>query len=254
MSCLQGYIAALGMLLSSTLLADDLPVLNAAQYLKPFRAVYKAKYHGVKVTAVRELSQLDDGNYQLRFEADSWIATITEISQFTWLQAPAGKIQLQPVKYEYHREGLGRDRHAYLYFDWSKQQVINDVQNKPWTMKVPLAALDKLSYQLQMRQDLLQNSAFGDYQIADGGSLKNYSFSVIGEEWLDTSVGRLQTLKIERVRAHTAERKTFIWFAPAWDYLIVRLQQWEDGKGYELNLHEAVLNGTTVSGLTTNPD
>ncbi len=252
MASIQHYIAVLSMLLSSVLFASDSPNTVTSGYLKPFRAVYKAKYHGIRVKALRELSELDNGTFQLRFEADSWIATITEISQFTWLSdAGNNKIYLQPLKYEYHREGLGRDRHAYLYFDWAKQRVINDVQNKPWSMDIPLAALDKLSYQLQMRQDLLQKLPLNGYQIADGGSLKHYTFKIAGEEWLDTKVGYLQTLKVERLRDHTEKRKTFIWFAPAWNYMIIRLQHWEDGKGYELNLDEATLDGTAVTGLSS---
>ncbi len=217
-------------------------------HLKPFNAVYKARYHGIGVTAKRELKKLNDHDYQLYFEADSWIAKITEISQFQWRELDNGNFQLQPMRYEYHREGLGRDRHAYLDFDWIARQVKNDVENKPWHMDITDGTLDKLSYQLQLRQDLLQNTDLIGYNIADGGNMKQYSFDIIDEEWLDTPVGKLKTLKVERLRKDSNKRKTYIWFAIDWDYLIVRLQHWEDGKGYELDLHEAEVNGQTVQG------
>lgn len=229
---------ALGLALSFALPAS-------AQLPQPFNATYQAKFKGFGVTATRSLKARDDGQLELRFKADSMFAKINEFSHFNWLDNG----QLQPQRYEYHRTGLGRDRHAQLSFDWAAQQVTNDVQDKAWKMALPAFAQDKLSYQLQLRHDLINGRQDLSYSIADGGRLKSYQFVVLGEEIVQTPLGKIKAVKVKRVRENS-ERQTHIWLAIDWDYLIVRIHQTEkDGKDYEITLADAQVNGARVKGL-----
>ena len=46
-----------------------------------------------------------------------------------------------------------------------------------------------------------------------------------------------------------SNRKTILWFAKDWDYLLVRLYQMEtDGKEYQIMLMEGTIDGKTVTG------
>ncbi|BFM17212.1 hypothetical protein R50073_33950 [Maricurvus nonylphenolicus] len=235
-------VVASASLLATTLIASSHSL--ASQPL-PFEAVYQANYSGLKVTAKRSLKKLPNGNHELRFSAKSWIASIEEFSQFQWNDSG----QLVPQLYEYHRTGLGKDRHAVLTFDWQEGKVTNNVQQKPWSMDVPQATLDKLSYQLQLRNDLLNASPDLQYQVADGGRLKDYSFELMGEEVLQTPIGKVNTVKIKRIRAADKKRITYLWLAQDWNYLVVRLRQQEkDGKHYEINLARAELDGQSLQG------
>jgi len=161
---------------------------------------------------------------------------------------------LKPLEYQYHRSGIGKNRDAILNFDWQQQVVNNNVQAKPWNMDVPMGALDKLLYQLQLKQDLTQAINSGDhhpkftYQIADGGKLKEYQFEVLGEEVLNTPAGRFNTIKAQRVRDHS-RRSTIFWLAPDYNFLLVQFQQLEDGKGFELFLTEAQFDGKSITGF-----
>ncbi|MCW8194334.1 DUF3108 domain-containing protein [Proteobacteria bacterium 005FR1] len=211
---------------------------------KNFEAVYKAKYHGISVTATRSLRTAPDGSKVYEFEAESWIADLKETSVFRWSQND----RIVPIRYRYERTGLGRDREAVLDFDWATNTVINNVERKPWKMEVPLLALDKLSYQLQIRADLINERPLLEYKIADGGRIKEYSFEVLGEEEIDTDAGRFKAVKVKRVRENE-DRQTVFWMAKDWDYLIVRLQQVEDdGASYEIDLNRATLDGKPVEG------
>ena len=170
---------------------------SAAQKPRDFKATYAAKLSGLSVTAVRELKTLANGQQELIFRANSWLASIKESSQFDWND----NLRLVPNRYEYKRKGLGKDRYALLTFDWDNLRVTNNVQNKPWKMAVPPEALDKLSYQLQLRSDLINQVPVLSYAVADGGRLKTYTFEVMGEEVLDTPIGQLNTIKIKRSRS-----------------------------------------------------
>jgi len=210
----------------------------------PFSAHYKAKYRGISIKATRSLKILDDGSQLFAFSADSFIANLKESSHFNW----DGDDFIVPQSYTYARGGLGRDRKAELTFDWSTNKVINDVQRKPWQMDVPAKALDKLSYQLQLRADLLNGKTLAPYQIADGGKLKEYGFEILGEETLATRAGKFQVIKVKRLRKQDDKRQTVIWFAKDWNYLVVRLQQEENDKSYEIDLASATLDGREVKG------
>lgn len=230
------------LLLPATLLAD-------AQLITPpksFEAIYKARYHGISITATRSLQNLEDGSQRLVFHADSWLASLKEISLFRWNEDH----QIRPIRYRYERTGLGRNREAELDFDLVNKRVTNNVQRRPWNMDIPEGVLDKLNYQLQIRADLLSGKPLLHYQIADGGRLKEYSFEVLGEEVVKTSAGRFNAVKIRRLRKdEDDDRSTTFWMARDWDYMIVRLQQKEDDSTYEIDLHEAVLDGKKVKGF-----
>lgn len=218
----------------------------------PFRAVYKAKYKGIPVVAegIRELTKLDDNHYLLTASVKSWLISITEQSAFTW-QPGKGPV---PEEYQYHRRGIGRDRDAILKFDWSTHQVLNDVQSKPWKMTIPDGAMDKLGYQVKMRADLqhyysqaIQKPKLS-YVIADGGRLKTYNFKILGDEYIDTPVGKLDTIKLARFRDND-KRSTIFWLAKDWQFLLVRLEQVASGKGtFNLFLTKATVNGVDVRG------
>lgn len=233
--------ALLFSLLASNLAAEA----SLAQQPKDFVAVYKAKYHGISVTATRSLRSLSDGLQIFSFEADSWLADLTETTVFRWSETD----HIIPIQYVYERNGLGRDREATVHFDWENLSVTNNVERKPWKMKIPVETLDKLSYQLQIRTDMINNKPLLRYQIADGGRLKEYGFEVLGEEEVKTPAGRFRAVKVKRVR-EDEERSTFFWMAKDWDYMIVRLQQQEDdGENYEIDLFKATLDGKEVTGL-----
>ncbi|MFT4798732.1 MAG: hypothetical protein ACJAYE_001962 [Candidatus Azotimanducaceae bacterium] len=223
--------------------ADD---VNSGINPSLFRAVYKADYKGLPISAkgVRELTQDETGRYRLSSKATSIFASITETTEFTIEGS-----EVIPYEYQYHRSGIGKKRDAILSFDWDSGTVLNDVQDKPWRMDVPTGALDKLLYQFKLREDLKAAYASGqpwpdlEYVIADGGKLKNYAFKVVGEEVIDTPLGKMNTIKAARVK-DSRNRESMFWLSLDYDFLLVRFQQLKaDGSGFELHLREAEFAG-----------
>lgn len=229
----------------SQLLTLSLSTLGAcwAAQPQPFRADYKAQFNDITVTATRSLTPLEGGEQLFSFKAETWLATLLESSQFRWSEDST----LVPQKYHYQRSVFGKKRKAILNFNWQKMTVVNNVQEHSWSMSIPLMVQDKLSYQLQLRSDLLNNKSSLKYHIADGGHLKTYLFETMGEEVLNTPVGPLHTIKIKKVNAKGKRRTTYIWMAKNWDFLLVKLQQTErDGKTYSIHLLNAEIAGQQV--------
>lgn len=204
---------------------------------------YKTKLYGFNITVTNRLTQVSNNQYQLLFKFDSMLGSITETSQVNW---DDNKKLVVPQHYVYKRRGLGKDRDADLRFDWSNKTVTNHVQKSNWQMNVLAGVQDKLSYQLQLQQDFIAGKEKFSYKIADGGHLKEYKFEKVGEEILETPLGKVKAVKVKRSRENDA-RVTYAWLAKEWNYLLVRLQQEEKGDSYTIYITKASLNGKPIT-------
>jgi hypothetical protein len=203
-------------------------------FLKPYSAVYSTiwkKGISLKVEGKQTLSKSANNLWHFAFTADSMIASLNESSTFY-----VEDHQIIPTKYEYKSSALGKKRSATLTFDWDKNLVRNDVKDKPWNLAINPKTLDKLSIQLQIRQDLKQGKNEFDYQIADGGYIKNWQFKREKMETIETNLGRVSAIKIIRTDNLEKGKKTSFWFVPKYDYLLVKLEHREDGESYHLDI------------------
>lgn len=218
------------------------PHVIAANAPTTFDNQYKAKLFGFNITVNNRLTQTADNQYELLFKAESMLGSITEQSKLQWNPVQQ---TVSPLHYSYARRSVGKDRTAELSFDWKNKTVTNNVQKTSWQMDITQKVQDKLSYQIQMQQDLLNGGESFTYQIADGGRLKEYKFTIVGDEILDTPLGKVNTIKVKRSREND-ERVTYAWLAKDWNYLLVRLQQEEKGDAYTIYIQKASQDGKAI--------
>lgn len=203
-------------------------------FLKPYSAVYSTVWKkGISLKVEGKQTLIKQGNdaWKFTFTADSLIASLNESAVFYVKDQ-----QIIPTKYQYKSSALGKKRSATLTFDWENNLVRNDVKNKPWNLSISPGTLDKLSIQLQVRQDLKLGKSDFDYQIADGGYIKSWRFKRDKMETINTNLGRLSAIKIIRTDNLEKGKKTSFWFAPSLDYLLVKLEHQEDGESYHLDI------------------
>jgi hypothetical protein len=106
------------------------------------------------------------------------------------------------------------------------------------------ATLDKLLYQIQMMLDLAAGKTELNYQVADGGLMKDYRFAVQADkESLKVPFGNFETIVVTRL---SDDRITTFWCAADLDYLPVKIAH---GKKKEKPV-TAML--TAVTGLPNN--
>lgn len=210
--------------------------------LKPFTAVYAAKFSGFNVTATRKLTTRGS-DWQLDFSVESMFANINEYSRFSIKNG-----QLTPLHYQYHRTGLGKNRHTELDFEPAQRRIINLGNSRYTLTDVPVDIQDMLSYQLQLGLDLAAAKPSLKYAIADGKKIRQYSFRLIAKEQVQTPIGLVNAVKVARVQ-NKAERVTHLWFAPRWNYALIKLTQQEgSGKNYQIILTKLAINGNPVDG------
>lgn len=223
---------------------ETTPQPNTKKPYPEFTAQYNATWKGgwfpINVDAQRSLHYKEDGSAVLKFEADSAIAGLQEISTFRLIDNT-----VQPLQYRYLRTGLFKESDRNQLFDWENKRIINgDTQkvfNGHWHDKVQ----DNLSYNLQASIDLNNGKTQLNYPVFDRSKVKDFTFQMIGYESLKTQVGTLRTVKIEQIeKKKRSKKKTYIWFAKDYDYLLVRLvQEQKDGQTYQIDLTSAEING-----------
>ncbi len=224
----------------------SLPV--SAFELQPFSASYTADWKQLPISgsAERSLKAASNGRWQLEFEASMLVASITEVSTFEY-----NKETFLPYSYRFKRGGLGKSKQIELDFDWSQKQVIGTNRDESIHLPLNRGLLDKSTYQLALQADVANGKTSMSYQVVDGDEVDTYDFRVLGPDRVRTKAGLIDAIQVERVRDPTkSSRKTVLWFAKDWDFLLVRLHQQEtDGKSYQIMLKEGTVNGRTVKGL-----
>ena len=242
-SCLKNLCIFLIFAFYTLSVASQEPIPEGST-LAFFKANYDAVISGFAVQARREYKPLDNGLVELSFKASSWLANLTEISRFTWHQAT-----IQPLFFSSTRDILGIKKASQLDFNHSNKTLTRTVENELDNLAYAERSLDRLSFQLQLQQDLFLDKTNVTYKIVHNQSIKNNQFEIIGKEIITTKAGDLKTLKIKVIRENSS-RITFIWVAIEWQYLLVRLIQLKDNKEqFSIELTDAIVGNQAVSGL-----
>ncbi|TBR41121.1 DUF3108 domain-containing protein [Marinomonas agarivorans] len=231
MLLLVTWLVAFSLSVKATNSDTEAPLPFLAPYSATYSTVWK-KGISLKVKGTQELIKQSDNQWLFLFKAKTFFASLKESSLFQLDE----NNQIQPLAYHYRSSAFGKERQAKLVFDWQKQQVVNDVKNTRWKMTIPESTLDKLSVQLQIRQDIKSKKTDLSYRIADGGLLKTWVFQNLGVEKINTKIGAIEAIKVTRIDNRKKDKYTTFWFSPKHDYLLVKLEHRKKKEFYQLNL------------------
>lgn len=221
-----------------------LHLVNLAHASEPtlFDNTYSAKLYGFNIEVTSRLSARANATYEFYFDANAALGRVTETSQFKWNTKDN---TATPLLYTYKRNGIGKNRDLQLDFDWDKNEVSNSEKKTRLALDASKKIQDSLSYQVQLHQDLLAGKKTFTYFITNGKKVREYKFEIAGEEVLDTPLGKVNCVKVKRIQ-NSDERETYAWFAKDFQYLLVRLQQEENGSAYTIYISKASLNGKAI--------
>jgi len=215
-----------------------------------YEATYLAQALGLSATAYRAQTLVSENTYRLQNRLTltllgASVGTVTESSEFRW-----DGTRIFPLLYRYSQTGLSRREEA-IDFDWSALSALSTLDSETWTLPLQDGVQDKLSYSQSIGHDLGHRGLPEiTYRVADGDEVEEQLYRVSTEEVLDTPLGALNTVKIERVRSGDSQRRTTVWLAIDWHYLLVKLEQ-VNGSGREtsLSLESATVNGEPLRGM-----
>lgn len=215
-----------------------------------FQARYEADAYGITAEAERSLTKIGDNRYRLRNKIEAGmlgntLAELDESSEFDWQEG-----RVIPKSYSYIQSGISQSIEQ-IQFDWEYETALSIEDDESWPIPLEEGVIDKLSYQLQIREYLnsTDETEFR-FQVIDSDEIESHLYGVVAEEIFETELGRLNTVKIERVRDPSDARTTTIWLASDWEYLLVGLVQTDRrGRKVELKIDAATVNGEVVQSL-----
>ena len=228
---LSGLLLLIAMLAATHLHAAMLP---------DFEASYILKRGNLRIGSTTVSLQIDtNGNYL--YESRNWpVKWVSWFLKDQLRESSRGRITadgVRPTSYHYQRTGGSREREDDFVFERKNNTVKNLVSGSTWEIDMPPDTIDNLAYQLGIMLDLQQGKKDMQFNIADDEEIDQDRFSVVGHETLTVPAGTFETVKITKVRKKSKKRQTFIWCAPALNYLPVRIWQREkDGSEYTSNL------------------
>ncbi|WP_211825784.1 DUF3108 domain-containing protein [Kistimonas asteriae] len=236
------------LLLASLLAFAPTTGMAATQAPLAFEASYSATMGNIPMdgTAERKLLRQPDGTWQLTFNAEMLFYSFSEQSRFTLDE----NNRIQPISYQLKKGALGKDRQASVKFDWKRKQADSREDNDQWELAIQPGDLDKISYQLQLQEDMRQGRKDLHYQVVNEDERDDYQFLVENEETLQTPLGPVKTIRLKMQRDNN-KRQTWIWLAKEWNYMLVKLRQVEKNKEYVISLKEASIEGKALEPTHT---
>jgi hypothetical protein len=221
-----------------------------AQSLHLFSSYYQAHTNGMSGVAERHLVQQEDGSYRLNMSLEAKvigfrIGELEQASEFEIIDQ-----RLLPRHYSYLVSGITSKAET-VSFNWDAGVARSSKNEQSWDVELNDQVLDEMTYQLAMSLQLQtsDNTVF-EFDIIDGAEIATLKFRLLGEEILTTPMGRLNTVKVERLREESSRRSTLIWFAKDWHYLLAKIEQVNpSGLRIELELENALVSGEQVTAL-----
>ena len=210
--------------------------------LKPYTAQYTTTARGMSLTLTRELNRDAQGTYTLTNGGKILVAGFHEVAVFD-----LDGQRIIPQSYVYQGTGLVNRRRE-VHFTPGEDTIRSLYKKKWYDLPFSEGTLDRMSQQEQLRLFLVNDPTPREdlqFRIADGRRVKDYELVYVGEEVLDTPLGKVDTLHFKRLH-DDPDRKSDTWLAPGWDYMMVKTVHIEDGKPVEVTLQNGAIDGQAL--------
>ncbi len=155
--------------------------------------------------------------------------------------------RFMPDQYTRHTRVAGIDDRWIAEFDWVSSQVnvIHD-DDERFELAMTGEALDPLSLKLEMRRRLDDLEPDLRFLMVEEDELDAQNFRILRTEWLETSLGCLETTPVEKIRTNS-KRYTRAWHAHELANIEVRVEHGKtDGNHLEMRITELILNDESV--------
>jgi len=137
--------------------------------------------------------------------------------------------RLIPLHYQLDDGTAKGEDDTTIEFDWDTGVARSIYEQQEATLELTSAVHDRLTTDLLVMQSLSADDPLERFQIVEKNAVRDYELTYRGEETVEVPAGRFAAVKYLRQRVGSS-RATLIWFAPAVNYLPVKLEQLKRGK------------------------
>jgi hypothetical protein len=133
-------------------------------------------------------------------------------------------------------------------FDWPTKSLLHKEKKTQGKIPISFGHFDRLSLTQQMRLDLQKGSNKFNYTLVRKGKFKPYHYHVVANEIINIGKGDYNSLLVERLEQDSS-KKTRIWFALDWDFVILKMETFEKNSKKTMVLDQGMLNGNSILPL-----
>jgi hypothetical protein len=238
----------MGVFLNKILLILLLLSLPSGQLLASDWQEYSARYslyRNGKLAGKAEIKLQQDGDrWTMSTEGNGThgLARVLRARDREFVQGRMVDGRFQPQRFERRVAVAGIGNQWTALFDWTADTVTIVNEGKSLKLDLQGQALDGLSLKLELQRRLRAGEDNMQFWLVDEDEIKPQEFRVLPQEMLETSLGCLETIPVERIRSADSTRYTRAWHAPALQYLTVRLEHGKtDGDQMEMRIAELQL-------------
>jgi hypothetical protein len=193
----------------------------------PFVATYTIAWHGVTAgTSTLELRQTAPQVYLYTSTDKAYgifrVAFPHPIRQSSRFRITSGEVQ--PLAFE----AAGAGNEVMAQFDWKSGQVTGMAKGKLLDLKLQAGTQDPLSVQIAIMLKLLARNAPSSFWMLNTDEIDRFQYVRREETTLDTPLGKLHTI-LYTSHQPGSNKTTYLWLAPALDYMPARAEQREKG-------------------------
>lgn len=153
---------------------------------------------------------------------------ISEVSTFNTVETE-DQLELQTQTYQF-RQDKERRRAVDATFDWETKIINHVYRGNEVKDSFTDPVLDRLTVTLLIMNSLRNDFERTELPIFDTGRIKAVEFVASGSESLKTPLGNIETLKVMNRNASGGSRETTTWFAPALNYLPIKIEHHKRGE------------------------
>lgn len=215
---------------------------------EPYSARY-AVYRNGKLQARSEfLFQQQGENWIIKSESvgTHGMAKFMKFRDFEFVEGRFHDDKFRPLRYVHDLKWIGPDQNSAAVFDWENMLVDVTHKGDSRTLELTDGAVDPMSLQLELRERLANPELGMEFMLVEEDELELQQFRMLPEEKIETSLGCLNTIPVEKIR-RSSRRFTRSWHAGDLLFIPVRMEHGKtDGDHMELRITELTIAGTVV--------
>ena len=217
--------------------------------LLPYEARY-AIYRNGRLTGKLEVALERHGDRWIIRSSGSGTHGLARILAASDSEQALGRLlegRFRPDFYTRHTRWAGIDDRWKVEFDWTARRVgiQHDRHDTLWIQMIG-DSLDPLSLKLEMRQRLRRAGQDLRFHMVEEDEIDEQIFRRLPGEWLETSLGCLLTIPVEKIR-HESKRYTRAWHAPDLGFVEVRMEHGKTGGSHhEVRITELALDDIDI--------
>jgi hypothetical protein len=222
---------------------------GAALDWQPFHARYSVYHNGKLIGKSDIVMDFQDLSWTIKSESSGThgLARLLRARENGYVQGHFESRKFMPDRYTQHTRVMGFDKGWTANFNWQSNAVRITQDDEELTLDLGEGALDPLSITLEIRRRLRENDPSQLlFLLVDEDKLKDQEFRILDSERLDTSLGCIKTVPVERIHPGNT-RYTRAWHAPELEFLTVRMEHGKyDGDHIEMRIADLTLGEQSI--------